>query len=72
MDQTNKFSLVTKRLVIGHVTVCQGCCCGNVANGRPPVPADWLKEGWRARGLLKRVQLSIKWLLRTVRVPSYR
>jgi hypothetical protein len=47
MEKTNKFLLVTKRLVIGHVTVCQGCCCGNVANGRPPVPLDWLKKEWR-------------------------
>jgi len=45
MDQTNKFSLVTKRLVVGHVTECQGCCWGNIANGRPPVPVDWLKKG---------------------------
>ncbi len=58
MGQTDKFSLVTKRLVIGHVTVCQGCCCGNIENGRPPVPVDWLKKEWRARGLLKRVQLT--------------
>jgi hypothetical protein len=26
--------LATKRLVIGHLTVCQGCCCGNTENGR--------------------------------------
>lgn len=70
MDPTNKFSLVTKRLVIGHVTVCQGCCCGNVANGRPPVPVDWLKEEWRARGLLKRVQLSISGCLGPCDLPN--
>ena len=34
----DKFPLTTKRLVLGHVSVCQGCCCGNTANGRPPVP----------------------------------
>jgi len=70
MDQTNKFSLVTKRLVIGHVAVCQGCCCGNVANGRPPVPVDWLKMEWRARGLLKRVQLSISGCLGPCDLPN--
>jgi hypothetical protein len=59
MNHNDGFSLTTKRLVIGHVTVCQGCCCGNTANGRPPVPVDWLKKEWRARGLLKRVQLTI-------------
>jgi hypothetical protein len=51
--------LATKRLVIGHLTVCQGCCCGNTENGRPPVPVEWLKKEWRSRGLLKRVQLTI-------------
>ena len=70
MDQTNKFSLVTKRLVIGHVTVCQGCCCGNIANGRPPVPVDWLKKEWRARGLLKRVQLTISGCLGPCDLPN--
>ena len=24
----DKFALTTKRLVLGHVSVCQGCCCG--------------------------------------------
>jgi hypothetical protein len=70
MDQTNKFSLVTKRLVIGHVTVCQGCCCGNIANGRPPVPVDWLKKEWRSRGLLKRVQLTISGCLGPCDLPN--
>jgi hypothetical protein len=70
MGQTNKFSLITKRLVIGHVMICQGCCCGNVANGRPPVPVDWLKEQRRARGLLKRVQLSISGCLGPCDLPN--
>jgi hypothetical protein len=59
MNHRDKFSLVTKRLVIGHVAVCQGCCCGNTINGRPPVPVEWLKKQWRAKELLKRVQLTI-------------
>ena len=70
MSKTNRFSLVTKRLVIGHVMVCQGCCCGNTANGKPPVPVDWLKKEWRARGLLKRVQLSICGCLGPCDVPN--
>jgi hypothetical protein len=70
MDQTNKFSLVTKRLVIGHVTVCQGWCCGNIANGRPPVPVDWLEKEWRARGLLKRAQLTISGCLGPCDLPN--
>jgi (2Fe-2S) ferredoxin len=62
--------LATKRLVIGHLTVCQGCCCGNTENGRPPVPVDWLKKEWRARGLLKRVQLTISGCLGPCDLPN--
>jgi hypothetical protein len=51
--------LDTKRRVIGQVTVCQGCCCGATHKDRPVVPVAWLKEEWRRRGLLKRVQLSV-------------
>jgi hypothetical protein len=32
--------MVTKRLAIGPVTICQRCCCGNTANGRPPGPVE--------------------------------
>ena len=62
--------LATKRLVIGHLTICQGCCCGNTENGRPPVPVDWLKKEWRARGLLKRVQLTISGCLGPCDLPN--
>jgi hypothetical protein len=70
MNRNDTFSLTTKRLVIGHVTVCQGCCCGNTANGRPPVPVEWLKKEWRAIGLLKRVQLTISGCLGPCDVPN--
>lgn len=66
----NKFALTTKRLVLGHVMVCQGCCCGNIENGKPTVPVDWLKKEWRARGLLKRIQLSISGCLGPCDVPN--
>jgi hypothetical protein len=62
--------LATKRLVMGHLTICQGCCCGNIENGRPPVPVDWLKKEWRARGLLKRVQLKISGCLGPCDLPN--
>ena len=51
--------LKTKRLVVGQMTICRGCCCGNVERGLPEVPVEWLKSEWRKRGLLKRVQLTI-------------
>ena len=70
MDHTDKFLLITKRLVISQVAVCQGCCCGNTTNGRPPVPADWLKKEWRAGGLLKRVQLTISDCLGPCDLPN--
>ncbi len=66
----DKFPLTTNRLVIGHVSVCQGCCCGNTANGKPAVPVEWLKKEWRARGLLKRIQLSISGCLGPCDVPN--
>jgi hypothetical protein len=66
----DKFALTTKRLVLGHVSVCQGCCCGNTANGKPAVPVEWLKKEWRARGLLKRIQLSISGCLGPCDVPN--
>ena len=66
----DEFPVITKRLVLGHVAVCQGCCCGNTANGRPAVPVEWLKKEWRARGLLKRIQLSISGCLGPCDVPN--
>jgi (2Fe-2S) ferredoxin len=63
-------SLTTKRLVIGQVLICQGCCCGAVDRGRPEVPAEWLKAEWRRRGLLKRLQLTISGCLGPCDVPN--
>jgi (2Fe-2S) ferredoxin len=51
--------LKTKRLVMGHVSVCRGCCCGDTERGKPEVPVEWLKKEWRHRGLLKNIQLTI-------------
>ena len=51
--------LATQRLVIGHVAICRGCCCGNTDRGKPAVPVEWLKKEWRERGLLKDIQLTI-------------
>ncbi len=62
--------LTTKRKVIAQVLVCQGCCCGQVERGRPEVPAEWLKQEWRRRGLLKRIQLTISGCLGPCDVPN--
>ncbi len=63
-------NLTTKRLVIGQVLVCKGCCCGAVERGRPEVPDEWLKAEWRRRGLLKRLQLTISGCLGPCDVPN--
>ena len=59
MNTHRDYPLKTKRLVVGQVTICRGCCCGDTERGRPEVPVEWLKNEWRKRGLLKRVQLTI-------------
>lgn len=63
-------ALATKRLVIGHVSVCLGCCCGQTERGKPDVPVDWLKSEWRSRGLLKNIQLSISGCLGPCDIPN--
>lgn len=59
MNEQKDCPLKTKRLVVGQITICRGCCCGNTERGLPKVPVEWLKREWRKRGLLKRVQLTI-------------
>ena len=51
--------LQTKRKILAHVTVCRGCCCGAVERGKAAVPVEWMKEEWKARGLKKRIQLTV-------------
>lgn len=51
--------VTSKRVVIAHVLVCLGCCCGNTDKGNPPVPVEWLKSQWKGRKLLRTLHLSI-------------
>ena len=62
--------LTTRRLVIGQISVCFGCCCGQTERGKPAVPVEWLKTEWRRRGLLKNIQLSICGCLGPCDVPN--
>ena len=62
--------VTTKRLVIGQVSVCFGCCCGQTDRGKPAVPVEWLKDEWRGRGLLKNIQLTISGCLGPCDVPN--
>lgn len=62
--------LETKRRVIGQMIVCRGCCCGATDKGRPGVPVEWLKDEWRKRGLLKRLQLTISGCIGPCDLPN--
>ncbi len=62
--------LTTKRRVNAQMFVCKGCCCGQVEHGGPAIPEEWLKQEWRKRGLLKRVQLTISGCLGPCDVPN--
>ena len=62
--------LETKRLVIGQMIVCNGCCCGATQKDRPEVPVEWLKDEWRKRGLLKQFQLTVSGCVGPCDVPN--
>jgi hypothetical protein len=60
----------TKRPMLGQISICNGCCCGQTHKGHPEVPVEWLKQEWKYRGLLKRVHLSISGCLGPCDVPN--
>lgn len=64
------YNLETKRLVLAQIFVCNGCCCGRTEKGHPPVPVDWLKAEFKARKLIRNVQLSISGCLGPCDVPN--
>jgi hypothetical protein len=70
MTPERDYTLKTKRLVVGQLTICQGCCCGNTERGLPEVSVEWLKSEWRKRGLLIRVQLTISGCIGPCDVPN--
>ncbi len=70
MNAQDDCPIKTKRMVVGQITICRGCCCGNTERGLPEVPVEWLKGEWRRRGLLKRVQLTISGCVGPCDVPN--
>jgi hypothetical protein len=52
-------TITTKRRSLAQILICQGCCCGQVARGKPAVPVDWLKQQWRENRLNPTIQLTI-------------
>ena len=51
--------LASKRRVLMHILVCNGCCCGVTEKRKPPVPAGWLIQEWRNRRLSSSITLTI-------------
>ncbi len=47
------------RVLDGHLFVCKACCCGNVGRGFPEVPLEEFKSQWEARGIRRRVHLTV-------------
>jgi hypothetical protein len=62
--------LQTKRVILAHVSVCLGCCCGAVERGKPAVPVGWIKKEWKERGLKKSIQLTISGCLGPCDLPN--
>jgi predicted metal-binding protein len=63
-------ALLTKRMILAHVIVCRGCCCGAVERGKPEVPIEWLKDEWNRRGLKSSIQLTISGCLGPCDLPN--
>lgn len=63
-------TISTKRPMLGQISVCNGCCCGQPQKGNLEVPVEWLKREWKSRGLLKRVHLTISGCLGPCDVPN--
>jgi hypothetical protein len=70
MFQSRLFSMQTKRVVLAHVSLCCGCCCGAVQKGNPEVPVEWMKDEWKRRGLKKSIQLTISGCLGPCDLPN--
>lgn len=53
-------SVTSTRAALAQVLVCAtGCCCGRTDRHKPPLPLDWIKQTWKARQMMKSVQLTI-------------
>ena len=53
-------SLATRRIgPLGQIFFCDGCCCGRVEKGFPPLPKALIKERWKSLKLNGTIQLTI-------------
>lgn len=62
--------LETKRTIFAQIFVCNGCCCGRTEKGNPAVPVDYLKAEFKARKLIRNVQITISGCLGPCDVPN--
>jgi predicted metal-binding protein len=60
----------TKRYVFAQILVCNGCCCGRTDKDNPAVPLDYLKAEFKARKLIRNVQITISGCLGPCDVPN--
>lgn len=65
-----QYPLETKRLIFAQIFICNGCCCGRTEKGHPPVPVDWIKAEFKARKLIRNVQVTISGCLGPCDVPN--
>lgn len=65
MNDDRDCPLKTKRLVVGQITICKGCCCGNTERGLPEVPVEWLKTEWQT-GIVKASPIDHQWMCRAM------
>lgn len=59
MSKKDFVGILAKHPMLAQISVCNGCCCGQIEKGNFPIPIEWLKQEWKYRGLLKRVHLTI-------------
>jgi hypothetical protein len=64
------YPLETKRTIFAQIFVCNGCCCGRTEKGNPAVPVDYLKAEFKARKLIRNVQVTISGCLGPCDVPN--
>lgn len=69
-ESQSREALAIKHPMLGQISVCTGCCCGQTDKGHPEVPVEWLKQEWKYRGLLKRVHLTISGCLGPCDLPN--
>ncbi|MBY0375157.1 MAG: (2Fe-2S) ferredoxin domain-containing protein [Bryobacteraceae bacterium] len=65
-----RYPLETKRQVLAQIFICNGCCCGQTGKGNPPVPLEWLKAEFKARKLIRNVQITVSGCLGPCDVPN--